>query len=336
MPDKTRFEMPPKTTASSGTERRVGFEFEYSGVGLRKSAEIVAGLTGGLIEKNHRFSYKVEGGKFGTFQIESDSSMLAQKRWEPRLRELGFIDRPLLRDKIESWLEAVSDELVPFEIVTPPIGLSEIEFAENLRIALLEAGAKGTHHRFFSAYGFQFNPEVPDFKVETLLSILRAFFLLYDRLNESEDVPVARRLLPYIDPFPESYVSKVLDLRYSPTLKGFMRDYLSASPTRNRPLDLLPLFRYLDEGLTFSYGVEKHLVKARPTFHYRLPSSLVDEVDWSIATEWNKWVEIENLAANPKLIRRMSAEWQDLHSGFVFRSHSRWAKRSEELLHEYH
>jgi hypothetical protein len=91
-----------------------------------------------------------------------------------------------------------------------------------------------------------------------------------------------------------------------------MRDYLERNPTRNRPLDWLPLFAHLNKDLVFEYPVEKDLIKPRPTLHYRLPSSLIDDPSWSIATEWNKWVIIDDLAANlvisPELLSSLSLE----------------------------
>lgn len=328
-----RFQMPTRMKTRDGHERRVGFEFEYSGVGLERSAEVVAELSGGRVSRNHRFCYRVTDSRFGDFAIESDSSILAKKKWEKYFRLLGLdpSSEPLA-ETVEEWVERFSEDVIPYEIVTPPLNLSDIEFVERLRERLREEGALGTHARFFSAFGLQFNPEMPDLTVETLLAYQRAFFLLYDRLLATEDVPIARRVLPFIDPFPQEYVALVLDESYRPTLRTFMKDYLEANPTRNRALDWLPLFAYIDRDLTFSYPVEVELVKPRPTLHYRLPSSLIDEPDWNIATEWNKWVEIERLAARPELLRKMSREFEKLHRPLTLLSESRWIKRSGELI----
>ncbi|MEK7356829.1 MAG: amidoligase family protein [Bdellovibrionota bacterium] len=317
-----QFQVPIRTKTHDGRERRVGFEFEYTGVRLEKSARLIADLVGGEVERHNRFAFDVKGGRFGQFRIESDSSVLSKKKWE----------RYVSSETIDEWVERFSEDLIPFELVTPPIRFSELAFVEDLREVLRDAGAVGTHARFFSAFGFQFNPEMPDFTVETLLSYQRAFFLLYDRLLATEDVPIARRVLPYIDPFPDTYVSLILDETYQPSLRTFMKDYLEANPTRNRALDWLPLFAYIDRELTFSYPVEVGLVKPRPTLHYRLPSSLIDEADWSIASEWNKWVEIENLAANPAMILTMSREFRKLHGPFSLMAERRWIKRSGELI----
>jgi Putative amidoligase enzyme len=329
------FQIPDRTLNSDGTERRVGFEFEYTGVSLATSSAIIQSLAGGHVEQHHRFSYSVKETRFGDFQVESDASILAQRKWDKYMRLFGIEpEQSVVGETLESIIENVAEELVPYEIVTPPIPMSKMDFVEDLRAKLHEAGAKGTHARFYAAYGMQFNPEMPDFKVETLLGYMRAFFLLYDRLLASEDVPLARKILPFIDPFPTEYVEQVLDPAYNPkSLESFMRDYLELSPTRNRPLDWLPLFAYLDKDLVFEYDVEKELIKARPTLHYRLPSSLIDDPKWSIAEEWNKWVEIEQLSSDPKKIELMSKEFLRLGPLKMIRGmNEMWIKRSGEFV----
>lgn len=344
---QTKFEMPPRMFNREGNVRRVGFEFEYTGVGLNQSAQLVAQLTKGQIQSKNRFSHSVIGGRLGDFQIESDSSMLTKRKWEKFYPMMESIVSPLLSDtphkvedfkkrfseKVEEWVEFLSEDVIPFEIVTPPIPLTELAAIEDLRESLYNAGARGTKARFFAAYGMQFNPEMPDFEVSTLLGYMRAFFLLYDRMLASEDVPLARKALPFINPFPHDYVEMVLNDDYDPTLEQFMHDYLRLNPTRNRALDWLPLFAYINKELTFSYPVEVNLIKPRPTLHYRLPSSLIDDPKWTIAEQWNKWIEVERLANNPAMIRRMSAEWREIHGPMQFLSDMRWVKRSGELLH---
>jgi hypothetical protein len=52
-----------------------------------------------------------------------------------------------------------------------------------------------------------------------------------------------------------------------------------------------------------------HLVKPRPAFHYRLPNCMVDEADWTLAEEWNRWVVVERLAYDRAKTGRMSWEY---------------------------
>jgi hypothetical protein len=83
-------------------------------------------------------------------------------------------------------------------------------------------------------------------------------------------------------------------------------DYLDASPSRNRELDMLPLFAHLDhDRVRARLPYEK--ISARPTFHYRLPDSRVDDPAWTIAADWNRWVEVERLACDPARLVRLAA-----------------------------
>ncbi|RYZ66881.1 MAG: amidoligase [Proteobacteria bacterium] len=342
----TPFLIPERKLNVGGTERRVGFEFEFSGVGLANTAAIIQELLGGTIESKHRFAYSVKGTRLGHFEIESDASMLSQRKWEKYARVFGISPgQGFMGETLESLVANVSEELVPYEIVSPPIPFSQMSEMETLREKLQEAGAQGTHTRFYAAYGMQFNPEMPDFKVETLLGYMRAFFLLYDRLLLSEDIPLARKVLPFIDPFPTEYIEQVLNPDYRPhSVQSFMRDYLEYNPTRNRPLDWLPLFAHLDQNLVFEYEVERELIKPRPTLHYRLPSSLIDDPNWTIAGEWNKWVEIERLASDPKYIEQMSEEFLRLGQldsdsfsmqRIIRSTNDLWIKRSDEFVKEF-
>jgi len=293
--DSTTFQFPNRRLTSTGRERRVGVEIEFNSVELQAVAQLVQKLFGGVVKPEHRFAYKVLSTRLGDFEIDSDSSFVSKRKWEKYLDLFG-VRIPSIDETIEDLVASVSDEVVPYEITSPPISFYALPEMERLRKELQKAGARGTHAHFFTAFGLQFNPELPDLRLETMLGYMRAFFLSYEKLVASEDIPLARRVLPFIDPFPEAYIDQVLDRAYKPSLNGFMRDYLELNPTRNRPLDWLPLFAYIDKDLVFEYPVEKELIKPRPTLHYRLPSSLIDDPTWSLALEWNKWVEIENLA----------------------------------------
>jgi hypothetical protein len=122
-------------------------------------------------------------------------------------------------------------------------------------------------------------------------------------------VDLARSISPYINPFPDEYVRLILRSDYPADAGRLIDDYLAYNPTRNRPLDMLPVLCHLDEPRVTSRVEEQHLVKARPAFHYRLPNCLVDEPDWTLAREWNTWVEVERLAEDPEALMRMSREY---------------------------
>jgi hypothetical protein len=49
--------------------------------------------------------------------------------------------------------------------------------------------------------------------------------------------------------------------------------------------------------------VQSALVKARPTFHYRLPNCDIDNPAWGIYLSWNRWCQVEELAADSDRLR---------------------------------
>lgn len=290
------FQLPPRLRNANGKTRQVGFEIEFGGVSLPETCSLIQGLFGGEIEQKNAFAYRNVGTSQGDFEVESDARFLSQKRYEKYLGQIGLTS-PAIVEAVEKILEeSVAGTLLPFEIAMPPLPMDHLKPADQIREALFLASARGAHSSVFAAFGCQMNPEVPDTDVRTLLSTLRAFFLLEERLKELTRITIARQVAPYIHPFPAGYVDLVLDVDYRPDLKTFMIDYLEWNPTRNRPLDLLPLLAYIDHELVFSYPVEKDMVKPRPTYHYRLPNSEIDDPDWSLACEWNRWVQIERLA----------------------------------------
>ena len=104
----------------------------------------------------------------------------------------------------------------------------------------------------------------------------------------------ARRVTPYVDLYPEAYMQVLLD-GDEQGMDRIFDDYLAHNATRNRALDLLPLLAAIDEGRVRS-RIDDLRIKARPTFHYRLPNSHVEQPGWSLATPWRLWVVVERLA----------------------------------------
>jgi hypothetical protein len=194
---------------------------------------------------------------------------------------------------------------------------------------LREHHAMGTRASLLYAFGLHLNPEAPSLAAEVILNYLRAFLLLYDWLYEKLKIDFSRRVAPFIHEFPRKYCSTVLQPDYRPNMERLINDYLFYNPTRNRPLDILPLLAFIDEERIMSSAVEKHLIKPRPAFHYRLPNCLIDDPHWSIATEWNYWVEVEKLAVNQEKIERMSISFlETLEDPLRFLKKS-WAEKVE-------
>jgi hypothetical protein len=131
---------------------------------------------------------------------------------------------------------------------------------------------------------------------------MKAFLLLEPWLIEHGRTDLSRRVGPFIRPFSKEYRNLVLDPGYWPDWSQLVGDYLAHSPTRDRPLDVLPLFASVDAEAIKRQVEQRHLVRARPTFHYRLPNCDIDDAAWSPSHEWNRWVFLEQLAADrPRL-----------------------------------
>ncbi len=312
------WKVPPRMKTETGEWRRVGFELEFSGVDLDYLAQMVSDNYGGRVIKESPFNYNVSETPFGDFGLEVDSIQLKDRKYRKFIEEMGFeLDGEEL-ELVDQTLYDIAKLAVPFELVTPPIPMNRISELTKIETALRSIDAKGSRASFLYAFGMQFNPEVPDLKVSTLLSYLRAFFLQLDWLKEEINVDLTRRILPFINEFPEEYIIKVLDTSYSPDLNQFMADYLEFNPTRNRPLDLTCLLAHIDREFTLERVKEPQLIKPRPAFHYRLPDCRIDEADWSMALEWSRWLEVEKLADNPEELEKRSVSYIENVSRGVF------------------
>ncbi len=304
------FWKPPQTAAPGGGERVVGVELEFAGLDMEAIAEIIAGVYGGRLERKDVWSGKVRGtslAEFGDFVIELDASLLKEGKLERYLAELG-VEKAETFSSVEDFVVRSARHIVPMEIVVPPVPVSRLPDIERLRAALSASAAKDTRASIFHAFGTHLNPGVPSFEVDEIRDVLRAFLILYEWLKEKLDVNISRRLTPFIDPFPCDYARLVLAPDYAPDLETLIRDYVRYNPTRNRPLDMLPLFAYLREELVFEDFAPK-LVSPRPAYHYRLPNCSLNDPAWTLASEWNRWVVVERVAADKERLAHLAESW---------------------------
>jgi hypothetical protein len=306
--DADSFQMPPVLKTESGSIRKVGFELELAGVGLESIASTVVDLFGGKVVQESAFLYEVSDTRFGDFTIEVDSSLLKDRHYKEFLDTIGFHLESEEQELLEKLMLDAATVAVPFELVFPPVPVTELEGLLPMVQALRDRNAKGTRASLLYAFGMQFNPEAPSLEASAILAYLRAFFVLLEWLKQEINTDLTRRILPFIDDFPEEYVLHVLDPENEPNLQRLVDDYVSFNPTRNRPLDLLPLFAHIDSDAVIGKVKDSHLVKPRPTFHYRLPDCRIDEPDWSMALEWNRWVRVEQLADDSSTLRELSKD----------------------------
>lgn len=296
---------PPHPTTAQGRQRRVGVEIEFAGLMPDTAARLVAECFGGNIVRQSPHRMSVEGTPWGKFTIELDSKyvhpdatvMQANGMAPDKAPSAGREWRVEFHQRSREWLGEMVAGLVPTEIVSPPIPWSELGEFDRLFDALRRYGAEGTDASVFYGFGLHLNPEVPDTGTASVLAHLQAYTILAAWLRDQIRVDLTREILPHTNPFPKAYALRILAPDYAPTRAQLISDYLSDNPTRNRELDMCPLFAHLAPESAHPL-LHESLVKPRPTFHYRLPNAQLNAPGWGSVTEWNRWVTVERLAAD--------------------------------------
>ena len=298
---------------SDGRARRTGIEIEFAGLTERGAAELVQRLWGGRLAARGTRDFAVTGGQLGDVTVELDTALASTGA--------------------EALLVEALGELVPVEIVTPPLAPDDLPEADRLVKALRAAGARGTRDGIAFGFGVHLNPEVAEATAGFILPVVRAFALLEDWLRADDPIDPTRRLLPFVTPWPRRLVDALAAEGAGWDIAALADAYLALSPTRNRALDLLPLLEHLAPERVRAALPEGQAKGGRPTFHYRLPEARVDEADWSIAYEWNRWVLIERVAARPELLAELAAGWAE-HRAALTTLRGDWARSVENRLVE--
>ena len=313
---------PPETRNAQGELRRVGFELEFSGITLEDAVAAVSEALEAKAKSATAAETVLEVDELGEFVVELDWDYLKRKAAaeDPEFDENG-------------WLELMSQAaalLVPVEVVCPPIPLDRLELLDPMIAALRQAGAVGTEDSLLAAYGVHINSEIPRLDSATLHRYLRAYALLQWWLVEAHDVDPTRKLSPYIDLYPEAYLHQVLSCD-APDMAQLLEDYLEHNATRNRALDLLPLLKEIDPE-RIEREIEDPRVKARPTFHYRLPNCRIERKDWSLASSWNTWLVVEHLAARDDDLRQLTTEFEQAQRPLLGVNRKEWVERMQIWL----
>lgn len=290
---------PPVAKNAKGEERNVGVELEFAGLSVERTVELLQEAFGGAAEKVDAHRTLLRHEEWGETIVELDVQYVHRKDGDdadPGGSNSLFQDFEIP----DGWRGPLGDALtglVPVEIVFPPIPWSRLGDLDETFALLRTHGALGTRESALYAFGLHLNVEVATGSPEEILHVLQAYLLRSESLRDAVAVDITRRILPHTAPFPESYARTILSPDYPAGLERMIEDYLAMNPTRNRELDMLPLFAHLAPEL-----VEKRvgdvLIKPRPTYHYRLPNADLGDPDWSAATEWNRWVTVEELAAD--------------------------------------
>lgn len=323
-PEHNAFPLPPWQHNDAGELRKVGVELELSGLDIDHLARITADYLGCRIQQTSRYERTLQGDPAGDWVVELDFRLL--KKLGREQRQSDDLGDELLTSA-EGLIKWVAESLVPHELVSPPLPMDRLWQINEIIDLLRQAGAKGTADRVTNAFGMQFNPEVPSCDAQTIGAYLKAFLCLYDWLAAEANINLARRISPFVDPFPAAYIRHVVNPAYQPDMTTLINDYLRANPTRNRALDMLPLFKHIDPALVASY-TSNSLIKARPTFHYRLPDCLIDQPGWGMHLAWQDWLEVERLAADPERLQACCAAYCAHLDQTFGRLLSNWAEQT--------
>jgi hypothetical protein len=330
------YRLPPVTTDSWGQLRKAGFEFEFGNLPIVDTARALQRALGGELDIKTPFETVLNGSVLGRLKIERDANILKSVRYRRWLETLGVEFTPgTIAHGIETNIDNASRGLIPCEVVTDPIPLDQLDRLDTLIETLHELGAEGTQDSLVYAFGLHINPSIPDDSAPTLLRYIQSFLLLYTWIIDSSEIDITRRFLTkYIDPFPQDYMALVLDSNYHPELGDLIADYLEFNPTRNRALDMLPIFFQLDQDAVLKAvnEDERKLMSGRPAFHYRLPDCKINEPGWSARAAWNRWVFVETLAADRALLAELIDAWRASSASFSIAPRTTWAIRLTSIL----
>ena len=303
--------------------RRVGIEIEFAGLPMEETGATVAEALGGTWRVLNQAEGEVEVPDAGTFKIELDwqlGKVMARSELASDHEEV---------EAVVDWVTSTASELVPMEVVCPPLPLDGLHLLDPMVQGLRQAGALGTSASPLFAFGVHLNPELPDLSPGTITGYLKAFCLAQDWLVAAHGVDLSRRLTPYVDLFPDDYVDRVLSYEGEITLETLIDDYTSLNPTRNRALDMTPLFRHLDEARLLA-TIDDARINARPTFHYRLPNSEIENDTWSLSRAWNLWCVVEWLSEQPDLMAEMTRQRQARTGQLVSLDSPPWHDRLDQ------
>lgn len=324
---------------AAGEHRRVGFEFEFGNLTVRETAEALQNSMGGTIQEDNPFYFKIIDSSIGKLKIERDAELLKSVKYREVFSKINVDFNPdaLVRE-IEQGIDNISSFLIPCEIVTEPLTFKEFPKLDEIVKILNSLKAKGTRDSIFYAFGLHINPSVPDLDIKTLVTFMQSFLLLTDWIIDDSKIDFSRRFFTsFIDPFPNSYIERVLDPKYDSTVETFIDDYLEFNPSRNRALDLLPVLCEIDKDRVLA-GVkteDRSLVRGRPAFHYRLPDCRLGDMEWSIADEWNRWWYVETIASDNKLRANLFELWDKNKKRFFMTRKKQWIDTVKDFLNRH-
>jgi hypothetical protein len=321
------FPQPPLTSNHAGEERRVGIEMEFSNLSGTLVADIVQDLMGGTVDWETDYEAVIRDTALGTFVVELDWRWLKQQQ---KKRD-GLPSESPVAEQTMDLIGVAAQQLVPWEVVSPPVPLSKLHRLDEIVAVLHDNGAQGTRKSALYAFGVHFNPELPSLDANRVLAYMQAYACLHDWLVAHGEIDLTRRITPYIDGFERDYVARIIADDYNPGTPKLIDDYLASNPTRNRSLDMLPLLAHLDEERVREVVADARL-NPRPTLHYRLPNCDIDRPGWRLEEPWRDWLQVEYLALDPERLGQVRTRYRTHLERLLGPLDGAWARECEQWL----
>lgn len=299
--------------------RQIGVEIEFYGLNVAETVRLVQGIYGGEVRDRQPSRAVIAQSDIGKITIELDAQMAQQLSSYAR----DHADNSVLRMVDQTGNELMRLSAVPVEIVFPPVDVADLSRVDAVIPALKKAGAKGTQDSPFYAFGVHLNISTDEKDVGYFRDHLIAFFLLQAWVAKQTRRDVSRLVSGYNKLYPHSFGVGLMKKDFS-DLDALIDFYKKEIKDRNYALDMYPLWLHLREDCLSDAKAD--LVKARPTFHYRLPDCKLGEAGWNFTKEYDLWQFIDTLAADTEKLRAMADSYRDNIKSFTDPFDSKWLK----------
>jgi len=303
----------PVTDNAAGHERLTGIEIEFAGPTELETGTLIAQRFGGTATDDGHHCVTVSGTRFGDIEVELDIGL--RKRH----------DLPFLKEGLDAFRG-----LIPVEVVTPPLSRAQVEDFNTICADLRHIGALGSRTGVLLGFGVHLNPEVVAPDDPFTLDTITAYALLEPWLRRKERIDTTRRMMPFVGAWPRGLISDLVNARYT-TLADVMHIAARHIHSRNQSLDLLPLFKHAEPKLFDDLFDIRDKTAARPTFHFRLPDSRIDEAGWSLLQPWELWRQVELVAAHPRVLDALRDAW-NIHAAAWLELKSDWVDTIDTVL----
>lgn len=303
----------PVEQTAAGDDRLTGIEIEFAGPTERDTGDLIAREFGGTVTEDGQHGVIVGGTRLGDIEVELDIGLRKRK------------DLPFLKEGLDAFRG-----LIPVEVVSPPLTRAQLTDFNSVCKSLRGIGAMGSRTGVLLGFGVHLNPEVVAPDDRFTLDTITAYGLLEPWLRNKEQIDTTRRMMPFVGAWSRGLISDLANGTFD-SLADVMQVAARHVTSRNQSLDLLPLFKHAEPDLFARLFDITDKTAARPTFHFRLPDSRIDEPSWSLRQPWQLWRQVELVAANPDLLQALRTAWKT-HDAAWFERESVWVETIDALL----